>query len=193
FKKDQVVYVSSAAGPVGSFLAIWAKREGAYVIGSAGSDEKVQYLLKELGVDAAFNYKTQDIRVELTKYAKDGLDIYFDLVGGEQLDVSLEHAKAGGQIVALGNISESDAKVPYTAKNLGLIIRKALTINGFTAYHHLDKYPLLWQKVGPLVENGELPAQKETVIKGLENAPQAFVDYLDGKYYGKVYVEVATL
>ncbi|KAG0026857.1 hypothetical protein BGZ83_005365, partial [Gryganskiella cystojenkinii] len=185
FKKDQVVYVSSAAGPVGSFLAIWAKRAGAYVIGSAGSDEKVQYLLKEVGVDAAFNYKTQDIRVELTKYAKDGLDIYFDLVGGEQLHVSIEHAKVRGQIIAIGNISELDAKVPYTLKNWDLTVRKALTINGFTVYHHFDKYPLLWQKVGPLVENGEFPTQKETLIKGLENTPQAFVDYLDGKYYGK--------
>ncbi|GJJ69511.1 hypothetical protein EMPS_01857 [Entomortierella parvispora] len=193
FKKDQVVFVSSAAGPVGSFFAILAKRAGAFVIGSAGSDEKIQYLLKDIGIDAAFNYKTQDASVELSKISKDGIDIYFDLVGGEQFDIALEKLKPHGQVVAIGNISESNAKTPYVTKNLGFIIRKALTINGFTAYHHFDKVPLLWKTIGPLVENGEIPAQKEVVIKGIDNAPQSFVDYLNGKYHGKVYVEVATL
>jgi len=193
FKKDQVVYISSAAGPVGTFLAILAKREGAFVIGSAGSDDKVQYLLKDIGVDAAFNYKTQDSSVELSKISEDGLDIYFDLVGGETLDIALEKLKVNGQVVAIGNITELGAKTPYVTKNLGLIIRKALTVNGFSAYHHLDKFPLLWKSIGPLVEKGEIPAQQETVVKGLDNAAQSFVDYLDGKYHGKVYVEVATL
>ncbi|KAG0040140.1 hypothetical protein BGZ83_002643 [Gryganskiella cystojenkinii] len=193
FKKGDVVYISSAAGPVGSFLAIIAKREGAFVIGSAGSDEKVNYLLKTIGVDAAFNYKAQDTRAELSKISKDGLDIYFDLVGGETFDIALEQLKPTGQVVALGAISASNAKTPYLTKNLSLIIGKALTVNGFTAYHHLDKFPLLWQKFAPLIENGEIPAQQETVIKGLENAPKSFVDYLDGKYHGKVYVEVASL
>lgn len=193
FKKDQVVYISSAAGPVGTFLAILAKRGGAFVIGSAGSDDKVQYLLKDIGVDAAFNYKTQDTRVELSKIAKNGLDIYFDLVSGETFDIALEQLKVNGQVVALGNISEVGAKTPYVTKNLGLIIRKALTVNGFTAYHHLDKFPLLWKTIGPLIENGEIPAQQETVVKGLDNAAQSFVDYLNGKYHGKVFVEIATL
>ena len=194
FRKGQVIYISSAAGPVGAFLAILAKREeGVFVIGSAGSDDKVQYLLNDIGVDAAFNYKSQDTRAELTKYAPDGLDIYFDLVAGETFDITLEHMKPHSQVVALGNVGESTAKVPYVNKNLGLIIKRSLTVNGLSAFHHLDKYPLLWEKISPLIERGEIPAQQETVVKGLDNAPGAFVDYLDGKYHGKVYVEVASL
>ncbi|GJJ69512.1 hypothetical protein EMPS_01858 [Entomortierella parvispora] len=185
FKKDQVVYISSAAGPVGSFLAILAKREGVQVIGSAGSDEKVQYLLNNIGVDTAFNYKTLDAQAELKKHASDGLDIHFDLVAGESLDVTLEHMKPHAQVVAVGNVGESNAKVPYVNKNLGLIIKRSLTVNGLSAFHHLDKYPLLWEKIMPFIERGEIPAQRETVIKGSE--------YLDGKYHDKISVEVATL
>ncbi|GJJ69510.1 hypothetical protein EMPS_01856 [Entomortierella parvispora] len=193
FKKDQVVYISSAAGPVGTFFAFLAKRAGAFVIGSASSDEKVQYLLKDIGFDAAFNYKTQDTGVELSKISKAGIDIYFDMVGGEILDIVLEKLKPNGQVVAIGNISEFDAKTPHVPKNLGLIIRKALTINGFLVFHHVDKFPLLWKTIGPLIENGEVPVQQEVVLKGLDNAAQSFVDYHDGKYHGKVYIEVASL
>ncbi|KAF9345065.1 hypothetical protein BGX26_003582 [Mortierella sp. AD094] len=193
FKKDQVVYISSAAGPVGGFLSILAKRQGAFVIGSAGSDDKVEYLLKDLGLDGAINYKTKDLRSELDAVAPKGIDIYFDLVGGETFDIALEKLKPNGQVVAIGNISTSGSKTPYVTKNLNLIITKALTINGFTAFPHLHKFPQFWKEYAPLIANGEIKSQKQTVIKGVENAPQAFADYLDGKYHGKVIVEVANL
>ncbi|KAF8936628.1 NADP-dependent oxidoreductase [Dissophora ornata] len=193
FKKDQPVYISSAAGPVGSFFGILAKRKGAFVIGSAGSDEKVQYLLNDLGFDAAFNYKTKDTRVELDAAAPNGIEIYFDLVGGETLDIALEKLKTKGQVVAIGSISAVGAKTPYLTKNLGLIVRKALTINGFTAFHHMDKFPKLWNEFGPLIANGEIKSQKTTIVKGVENAGKAFADYLSGSYHGKVVVEVASL
>ncbi|KAF9946138.1 hypothetical protein BGZ70_003387, partial [Mortierella alpina] len=105
FHKDQKIYVSSAAGPVGTFFALLAKRAGAFVIGSAGSDDKIQYLLKDIGLDAAFNYKTQDPRAQLDAAAPGGIDVYFDLVGGETLDVALEKLKDRGQVLAVGNLS----------------------------------------------------------------------------------------
>ncbi|KAF9343983.1 hypothetical protein BGX26_004950 [Mortierella sp. AD094] len=193
FNKDQVVYVSSAAGPVGAFFAILAKRQGAFVIGSAGSDDKVEYFLKDLGLDSAINYKTKDLRSELDAVAPKGIDIYFDLVGGETFDIALEKLKSHGQVVAIGNFSTPGGKNPYVTKNLSLIIAKALTINGFNAFPHFHKFPQFWEEYVPLVANGEIKSQKQTVIKGAENAPQAFADYLDGKYHGKVIVEVANL
>ncbi|KAF9562306.1 hypothetical protein EC968_005335 [Mortierella alpina] len=191
FHKDQKIYVSSAAGPVGTFFAVLAKRAGAFVVGSAGSDDKVQYLLKDIGLDAAFNYKTQDPRVQLDDAAPGGIDVYFDLVGGETLDIALEKLKTNGQVVAVGNLSVVNGKTPYLTKNLHLIVLKALTINGFSTAPHYQKFPEFWNKFVPLVARGELKTPKSTVIQGLENAGQAYADYFDGKYQGKVIIQVA--
>ncbi|KAG0250600.1 hypothetical protein BG011_008215 [Mortierella polycephala] len=193
FKKDQVVFVTSAAGPVGAFIAILAKRAGAFVIGSAGSDTKVNYLVQELGLDAAINYKTQDTAAQLSTLAPDGIDIYFDLVGGEVLDIAFEKLKVKGQVVAIGNIAVVNSKTPYSNKNLHLIITKALTINGFTAFHHMHRFPDLWREFEPLIARGEIKSQNHTLIEGVKHAGQAFGDYMDGKYHGKVIVQVATL
>ncbi|KAF9178613.1 hypothetical protein BGZ49_005301, partial [Haplosporangium sp. Z 27] len=193
FKKDQVVYVSSAAGPVGSFFGILAKRQGAFVIGSAGSDEKVDYIVKELGFDVGINYKTKDLNSELSAAAPNGIDIYFDLVGGETLDIAFNKLKQSGQAVIVGNTSEFGADGPYTFKNFREITVKGLSVNGFTAFHHLHKFTQFWDEFKPLVADGTIKTQKQTVVKGLENAPQAFVDYLAGKYHGKVVIQVGDL
>ncbi|KAF9422661.1 hypothetical protein BGZ76_003747, partial [Entomortierella beljakovae] len=193
FKKDQVIYVSSAAGPVGSFFSILAKRQGAFVIGSAGSDEKVSYLVNDLGLDAAFNYKTKDTRAELDAIAPKGLDLYFDLVGGETFDIALEKLKPNAQVVAIGNISTFGSKTPYAVKNLNLIVAKALHIDGFTAFHHLQRFPDLWKEYAPLIANKEIKSQKQNIIEGVESSSQAFVDYMDGKYHGKVIIQVGSL
>ncbi|KAG0306156.1 hypothetical protein BGZ98_002864 [Dissophora globulifera] len=193
FKKDQPVFISSAAGSVGSFIGILAKRAGAFVIGSAGSDEKVNYLLNDLGFDAAFNYKTKDTRAELDAVAPQGIEIYFDHVGGETLDIALEKLKVNGLIVAIGSISTTSVKTPYVTKNLNLIIGKALTIKGFTGFQHLHRFPELWNDIGPLIANGEIPVQKITVVKGLENTGQTFADFMEGKHHGKLVIEAGSL
>ncbi|KAG0207192.1 hypothetical protein BGX28_001530, partial [Mortierella sp. GBA30] len=193
FKKDQKVFISSAAGSVGSLIAILAKRAGAFVIGSAGSDDKVQYIINYLGIDAGINYKTQDTRAQLDTIAPGGIDLYIDLVGGETLDIALEKLKTNGQVVVIGNISVVNAKTPYLTKNLHLIVFKALTITGFTVLPHRHRFPELWKKFGPLIANGEIKTQKVNPIKGVEHAGQAFADYLSGEYHGKVVVEVASL
>ncbi|KAI1320255.1 hypothetical protein EDD11_001470 [Mortierella claussenii] len=193
FKKDQVIYVSSAAGPVGTLFAILAKRAGAFVIGSAGSDEKVQYLLNDIGIDAAFNYKTQDTRVEIAKAAAGGLDVYLDLVAGETLDIALEKLKMNGLVLSVGSISTVNQKTPYVVKNINLIQKKALRVFGFNGFQHAHRFGDMWKELGPLVASGEIKKQKETVVQGLANAPEAFEDYLDGKYHGKVIIAVAEL
>jgi len=162
------------------------------VIGSAGSEEKVKYLLRDIGVDCAFNYKTQDSRVELSKAASGGVDLFFDLVGGETFDIALEKIKNEGQIVTIGNISQSGT-APYVMKNWPMFIFKALKMNGFTVFNHLDKLPLLWKEIGPLVAEGKFKSQQLTIVKGVENTSTVYVDYLNGKYFGKVVIEVAAL
>lgn len=178
---------------IGSLFATLAKRHGAYVIGSAGTDEKVDYLLKDIGVDAAFNYKTKDMRAELDAAAPKGIDIYFDQVAGETLDIALEKLKPNGQVVAIGSISVAGGKTTYAMKNMHLIISKNLTINGFTAFFHLDKFPQFWKEFEPLVANGEIKGQKKTLIEGVERFGEAFEGFLAGKYHGKVIVKVADL
>ncbi|KAF9348970.1 hypothetical protein BGX26_012679 [Mortierella sp. AD094] len=188
--KGQTVYVSSTAGPIGSMFATLAKRRGCIVIGSAGSDEKVKYLLEDLKLDAAFNYK-KNLAQELHAAAPNGIDLYIDLVGNETLDVALGEMNLFGQVLAIGNISNMQG-ASYVMKNLGDIINKSLVVQGFVVFNYLDKFPQLWKTIGPLLESGEVKSQ-ETVIEGVENAPEAFVDYLNSKYFGKVVVQVAKL
>lgn len=185
--------LSLVNSPVGAFFALYAKHQGAYVIGSAGSDDKVHYLLNDLHLDAAFNYKTQDTRAELSKLAPQGLDVYVDNVGGETLDIALELLKAKTDVIVIGNLAVANSKTAYALKNWDMIIHKSLTIHGFTAFHHLDKFSQLWDEVGPLVKSGEWKSQNNIVKDGLETAPKAFVDYMDGKYHGKVLIKVGDL
>ncbi|KAF9302264.1 hypothetical protein BGZ74_005579 [Mortierella antarctica] len=192
FKKDQVVYISSAAGPVGTFFAILAKCEGAFVVGSAGSDDKMQYLLENIGLDACFNYKTQDARAELAKAAPQGLDIYIDLVGNETLDIALEKIKDNGLVVAVGNFESAAGKAEYVFKNMMQIIFKALRVEGFAVFQHLHRYPDFWADVKPRVENGQIKVQ-DTIVVGLEKIAEVYVDYMNGKYTGKVIIQVNSL
>ncbi|KAF9212262.1 hypothetical protein BGZ59_007037 [Podila verticillata] len=172
FKKDQTVYISSAAGPVGTFFAILAKCEGAFVIGSAGSDDKVQYLLKNIGLDAAFNYKTQDARAELDKESPKCLDIYVDLLGIQTLDIGLEKIKDNGLVVAVGNFESAAGKADYVFKNMMQIIFKALRVQGFAVFQHLHRYPDFWADVKPRVVSGQIKVQI-TAVEGLEKIAEA--------------------
>lgn len=178
--------------PLGTFFAILAKCEGAFVVGSAGSDDKMQYLLENIGLDACFNYKTQDARAELAKAAPQGLDIYIDLVGNETLDIALEKIKDNGLVVAVGNFESAAGKAEYVFKNMMQIIFKALRVEGFAVFQHLHRYPDFWADVKPRVENGQIKVQ-DTIVVGLEKIAEVYVDYMNGKYTGKVIIQVNSL
>ena len=111
-REGDVVWVSAAAGAVGGLAAQMAKIRGNRVIGSAGSDEKVRYLLDELGLDAAFNYKSRPVTELLREVAPDGIDLYYDNVGGDHLEAALTHLRRGGRVAMCGAISEYDASAP---------------------------------------------------------------------------------
>jgi NADPH-dependent curcumin reductase CurA len=191
FKPGEAVFVSGAAGAVGSLVGQIAKAMGASrVIGSAGTPEKVARLL-ELGFDAAFNYHDGPVRDLLKEAAgEQGIDVYFDNVGGEHLEAALSVLNTGGRVAMCGAISQYNSTEPTPApRNLMLAIGKQLTLKGFLVGSY-------WQYMGEFVEalSGWLAdgtvRYDETIVDGLENAPQAFMDLLDGANTGKMLVRI---
>jgi NADPH-dependent curcumin reductase CurA len=190
FKPSDVVFVSSAAGAVGSLAGQLAKVQGATVIGSAGSDAKVSYLKEELGFDGAFNYKNGNIKEALRELAPSGIDLYFDNVGGEQLEAAIAALKPYGRIVGCGMISHYNEPAPGP-NNLTLLVGKRLTMRGFIVSDHRARSNDFVSEVAPLLRSGKIKFP-ESFVDGLENAPQAFIDLLrGGKYLGKVVVRLA--
>ncbi|WP_020668627.1 NADP-dependent oxidoreductase [Amycolatopsis nigrescens] len=191
FKPGDTVFVSGAAGAVGSEVGQLAKLKGAKrVIGSAGSAEKVRWLTEELGFDAAFNYKDGPIAEQLRAAAPDGIDVYFDNVGGEHLEAAIDSLNLHGRIAVCGMISLYNATEPAPApRNLTQIIAKRFTMRGLLVTDHFARQQDFLAEVAPLVREGKLK-YSETVVDGIRNAPQAFLDLLDGANTGKMLVRV---
>ncbi|WP_199430958.1 NADP-dependent oxidoreductase [Qaidamihabitans albus] len=191
FTEGDTVFVSGAAGAVGSVVGQLAKLRGAArVIGSAGSAEKVRWLRDDLGFDAAFDYKDAPVAEQLAEAAPDGVDVYFDNVGGEHLEAAIGALNLHGRIAVCGMISQYNATEPTPApRNLPQIIAKRFTMRGFLVTDHQDLRPRFVEEVAPLVRDGRLK-YSETVVEGIRNAPQAFLDLLAGANTGKMLVRV---
>ncbi len=191
FKAGDVVFVSGAAGAVGSLVGQIAKALGASrVIGSAGSPEKVARLL-ELGFDAAFDYHDGPVVEQLAAAAGDGgIDVYFDNVGGEHLEAALAVLNVGGRVAMCGAIAQYNSTEPATApRNLVQAIQKQLTLKGFlvsTYWQHMGEFA---EAMAGWLANGTV-RYDETVADGLKNAPQAFMDLLEGANTGKMLVRL---
>ena len=192
FKAGDTVFVSGAAGAVGSVVGQLAKLKGAKrVIGSAGSAEKVRHLIDDLGFDAAFNYKDGPVIDQLREAAPEGIEVYFDNVGGEHLEAAIDSINLHGHMAICGMISQYNNTEPATApRNLGAIIAKRFTMRGMLVGDHFALRPKFIAEVAPLVASGELK-YSETIVDGIRNAPQAFLDLLDGANTGKMLVRVA--
>jgi NADPH-dependent curcumin reductase CurA len=189
-REDDVVFVSGAAGAVGSLAGQIAKLRGHTVIGSAGSAEKVAHLRDDLGFDAAFNYKDGPVAEQLKAAAPDGIDLYFDNVGGEHLEAAIGALRRHGRVAMCGAISAYNATEPAPApRNLPLAIGKRLTLRGFIVTDHAARLKDLIGEVAPLVRDGRI-AFRETVVEGLENAPTAFQGLLRGDNVGKMLVRL---
>jgi NADPH-dependent curcumin reductase CurA len=191
FKEGDVVFVSGAAGAVGSIVGQLAKLKGAKrVIGSAGSAAKVEYLLNELGFDAAFNYKDGPVAEQLAKAAPDGIDLYFDNVGGEHLEAAINSANVFCRMAICGMISVYNNTEPNPApRNLTQIVAKRLVVRGMLVGDHYGLRQQFVGEVAPLVASGKLK-YSETIVDGIENASRAFLDMLDGANTGKMLVRV---
>jgi hypothetical protein len=191
FQRGDAVFVSGAAGAVGSLVGQIAKAEGASrVIGSAGSPEKVARLL-ELGFDAAFNYHDGPVRELLREAAgAEGIDVYFDNVGGEHLEAALAELNVGGRVALCGAISQYNATVaPAAPRNLAVAIGKQLTLRGFLVGGQRQHAAEFAARMSGWLADGTV-RYDETIVDGLENAPQAFIDLLDGANTGKMLVRI---
>ncbi|KAF9918194.1 hypothetical protein BX616_009998 [Lobosporangium transversale] len=192
-KAGETIFISAASGAVGQLVGQMSKQLGLRVIGSAGSDEKVEYLLKELKFDAAFNYKKGNILKELQAAAPKGIDIYYENVGGETLEAALEVMNNHGRVIACGMISVYNTPNPYGVRNLFHIVSKRITMRGFIVSDFADECGADFAKdVGSWLMNGEI-VYKEDIAVGIENAPDAFVGMLKGKNFGKQVVKIADL
>ncbi|MFF3482192.1 NADP-dependent oxidoreductase [Streptomyces sp. NPDC002701] len=189
FKEGDSVFVSGAAGAVGSQVGQIARLKGASrVIGSAGSDEKVKLLVEEYGFDAAFNYKNGSVSEQLRNAAPDGVDVYFDNVGGDHLEAAIGALNLRGRIAVCGMISVYNNTEPAPGpKNLARLIATRGRIEGFLVGDHYDLQPQFVQEVGPWVASGELK-YRETVVEGIENNLEAFLGVLRGDNTGKMIV-----
>ena len=190
-KAGDVIFISGAAGAVGNMAGQLAKLRGCRVIGSAGSAAKVRFLQEECGFDGAFNYKTGPVLEQLNREAPDGIDVYFDNVGGESLEAALSALRLHGRIIACGAISIYNAEAPYPGpSNLANMIGKRLTMKGFVVSDWLGRRTEFEEEVGAYVKAGKVK-NKETVVKGIDQAAAAFIGLFQGENVGKMVVELA--
>ena len=190
-KKNQTILVSSAAGSVGSTVCQIAKMMGCKVFASAGSDEKVEWLKNELKVDHAFNYKKiENLVLHFKDICPEGFDLYFDNVGGEFLESAIFRMKNFGKIIICGRISQMSATTTTSGlKNMAHVLVKRLIIRGFLIFDHENEINDFEKDMTKWISEGKIKF-KETIYEGIENAPKAFVDLLNGKNIGKMIVKV---
>jgi NADPH-dependent curcumin reductase CurA len=188
----ETVFVSAAAGAVGSVVGQIAKIKGCTVVGSAGSDTKVAWLKDELGLDEAFNYnKTDNLAKTLYQLAPQGIDIYFENVGGDHLEAALTNMNVHGRIPVCGMIALYNATEPSPApRNLFLIVSKRLLIKGFLVGDYRVRSDKFYADMHQWLASGQIKLQ-ETVVEGLENAPAAFIGLFKGENIGKTVVKLA--
>ncbi|PWA64347.1 2-alkenal reductase [Artemisia annua] len=190
-KKGEYVFVSAASGAVGQLVGQFAKLSGCYVVGSAGTKEKVDLLKNKFGFDEAFNYKEeQDLDAALKRYFPEGIDIYFENVGGKMLDAVLLNMRLNGRISVCGMISQYNLEQREGVRNLLTLITKRVRMQGFIVSDHYHKYPKYLEMIIPLIKQGTIN-YIEDIVEGLENAPAALIGLFSGNNVGKQVVVVA--
>ena len=192
-KAGDIIFISGAAGAVGSMAGQLAKLRGCEVIGSAGSLEKVKFLREECGFDIAFDYKTSPVIPvieQLNLAALNGIDVYFDNVGGEMLEAALSALRVHGRIIACGGISSYNAEMPKPGPtNLFNMTTKRLTMKGLIVGDWLEQQGEFEREVGGYFRAGKLK-NKETVVTGIDHAVSAFIGLFEGKNIGKMVVKL---
>lgn len=191
-KKGEIVVISGAAGAVGSLVGQIAKIIECKVIGIAGSDDKCEWLTREMGFDHAINYKTESIAEELKKFAPDGVDCYFDNVGGETSNIVLRQLRMFGRVSVCGSTSTYNLPLeewPKVPTYQHILITNQISMQGFLFARFLPKWFDGIAQMKLWTEQGKLK-YRQTVTNGFENMPQALIDMLEGKNYGKAVVKV---
>ena len=185
------VVVSGAAGAVGSVVGQIARRAGCRVVGVAGSEEKIEWLTDELGFDAGINYREDDVRAAVREACPDGVDVYYDNVGGPITDAVMDNLSVRARVVVCGQISQYNAEErPTGPRHFGTLIRTRARVEGVLVRDYEDRYEEANRRLARWVNDGTV-RYRETVTDGLENAPEAFLGLFDGENIGKQLVRVA--
>lgn len=187
----ETVLVSAAGGATGSVVGQIAKIMGARTVGIAGSEEKCQRLLTELGYDAAINYNAPgELSSAIGRACPDGVDVYFDSIGGRLLEATLDHLAHGARIALCGSIVTYNATGPVPSPgNLFQLVTKEASMQGFLTHHRAERYPEVRAQLSAWLQNGKLKAV-EYLLQGIENTPKAFCDMFAGRNFGKTVVSL---
>lgn len=193
-KEGEQLFVSAASGAVGQVVGQIGKNMGCHVAGSAGSEDKITYLKDELGFDAAFNYKTDDIVRAVRAANPKGIDVYFENVGGPQLEAVIGNLNFNARIALCGMISNYNAAsledLPPGPRNLTVLVGRSVKMQGFIVSNYPDLCKEWIGVCSGWLKEGKIK-YRESVAEGIENAPQAFVDMLQGKNFGKQVIRLA--
>jgi NADPH-dependent curcumin reductase CurA len=188
----ETVVVSAASGAVGAVVGQLAKMKSCRAVGIAGTDDKCRYVVEELGFDAAINYRTEDLAAGLAKACPDGIDVYFDNVGGPVLDAVMAQISAGARIVLCGSIAEYNEPIGQRqGPRLNRFVQRSLgRMEGFNQGQYRDRHEEALALLAMWVRSGKLK-YKEDIVVGLEKAPEAFIGMMQGKNFGKVLVQIS--
>jgi NADPH-dependent curcumin reductase len=189
-KPGETVLVSAASGAVGGIVGQLAKVKGCGAVGIAGSADKVTYLVDELGFDASVNYKTDNLVAALRAACPNGVDVYFDNVGGKVLAAALRVINRGARIPLCGMIADYNATSDPGGPNLRALLVQRAMIKGFIVSDHVDRFPAFLAEMTPLVRDGRVKF-REDIVDGLDRAPSALIGLFEGRNFGKMLVRVS--
>jgi NADPH-dependent curcumin reductase CurA len=188
----ETVVISGAGGAVGSIVGQIAKIKRCRAIGVAGSNEKVQFITRELGFDGGFNYReSSNYAAAIKSLCPNGIDIYFDNVGGSLTDEVIRQINTKARVAVCGQISQYNAEEPEMGPRwLGQLVAKQAKVEGFLVFQFADRYEEALKQLGTWLREGRIK-YREDIVEGLENAPAAFIGMLQGRNIGKQLVKVA--
>jgi NADPH-dependent curcumin reductase len=189
-KAGETVVVGAASGPVGSVVGQLAKLAGCRAVGVAGGKAKCDFVTGELGFDACVDHRDPALKERLREATPDGIDVYFENVGGPLLDLVLARLNTFARIPLCGLVSQYNATEPYGVKNFAALLTNRVTLRGFIISDHMDRWPQALSELGAHVAEGRIK-YRESIAKGLESAPAAFIGMLEGKNFGKQLVDLA--
>ena len=185
------VVVSAASGAVGAIVGQISKLMGCRTVGIAGTQAKIDYIVDELGFDVGINYKTENVASALADACPQGIDVYFDNVGGPITDAVMEQIAVGGRISICGQISQYNVEEPEPGpRNLGLLVRKQAKVQGFLVGQFANRHEEARLRIAQWIKEGKIK-YKEDVVEGLENAPRAFIGLMRGENFGKLLIKVS--
>ena len=190
-KPGDTVVVSAASGAVGQIVGQISKIAGCRTVGIAGSREKIDYIVNELGFDAGINYKTDNLDTALGAACPLGVDVYFDNVGGPVSDAVFDHLNVRARVSICGSISQYNRFEPEPGpRNMGLLVRLQARAEGFLVSQFKDGFDIARQRIAGWMQDGRIK-YKEDVVAGLENAPRAFIGLMKGENFGKLLIKVS--